>query len=88
MRKLEGRDVAINAISRLLRGFNLCAVEARVIQYALELNLADFEDGVQLACAALGNLDAVVTRNGGNFQEVEFTVLTTAGLVAQFISED
>ncbi|WP_035990344.1 PIN domain-containing protein [Leptolyngbya sp. KIOST-1] len=87
VRKLEGREVALDAIARLLRGFNLCAVESQVIQRALELNLPDFEDGVQLACAVLGNLDAIAIRDGGDFQGVNFTILSTASLVAQFALE-
>jgi predicted nucleic acid-binding protein len=88
VRKLEGRAVALHAITRMLQGLNLCAVSFQVIQYALALNLPDFEDGVQLACAVLENLDAVVTRNGNDFQGANFTVLHAASLVAQFTSEE
>ena len=82
--KLKGREVALDAIARLLQGLNLCAVESRVIQQALYLNLHDFEDGVQLACAVIEGLDAVVTRDVNDFQNVNFTVLSTAHLVDQF----
>ncbi len=88
VRKLEGRDVALHAIARMLRGLTLCSVSFQVIQRALVLNLPDFEDGVQLACAVLENLDAVVTRDGNDFQGENFTVLSAASLVAQFISEE
>lgn len=84
VRKIEGREVALNAIARLLQGLNLCAVETRVIQRALDLNLHDFEDGVQLACAILESLDAVVTRDVNDFQNTNFTVLSTAHIVDQF----
>jgi predicted nucleic acid-binding protein len=43
VRKLKGRNVAIHAITRMLQGFNLCAVSFQVIQHALVLNLPDFK---------------------------------------------
>jgi predicted nucleic acid-binding protein len=88
VRKLKGREVALEAISRLLRGLNLCSVGTRVIQQALHLNLHDFEDGVQLACAVLESLDAVVTRDGNDFQDANFTVLSTAQIVGQYTLEE
>lgn len=88
VRKLKGREVALEAISRLLQGLNLCSVETRVIQQALHLNLHDFEDGVQLACAVLEGLDALVTRDGNDFQATNFTVLSTAQIVGQFASAE
>lgn len=65
----------------------LCSVTHQIIQLALALNLDDFEDGVQLACAASEALDAIVTRDKNDFQGVSFAVLSTADLVAQLTSE-
>ncbi len=88
VRKLQGRDVALQAIAKLMLGLNLCAINSQVIQRALALNLHDFEDGVQLACAFLDNLDALVTRDASDFQGVDFTVLSTVDFIAQFTSGD
>ncbi|MGG6237048.1 PIN domain-containing protein [Nodosilinea sp. AN01ver1] len=87
VRKLKGREVALEAIAKLLRGMVLCSVTHQVIQLALTLSLDDFEDGVQLACAASEALDAIVTRDQNDFQEAGFTVLSAADLVMQLTSE-
>lgn len=39
VRKLRGREVALQAISQLLRGLNLCDVGHQVIQQALSIDL-------------------------------------------------
>lgn len=62
LRKSKGRDVALTAIQRLLIGLRLCAVDRQTVETALSLGLKDFEDSIQLACAMLAQLDAIVTR--------------------------
>lgn len=87
VRKLQGREVALQAIARLMRGMALCEVNRQVIDRALSLGLKDFEDGVQLACAVSAGLDAVVTRNEEDFQGADFAVLSPVTLMAR-LSED
>jgi hypothetical protein len=67
IRKAEGREVALEAINRLLIGLKFCAVDRQTIETALRLGLKDFEDSVQLACATLNQLDAIVTRDRKDF---------------------
>jgi predicted nucleic acid-binding protein len=67
IRKTEGREVAIAAITRLLVGLQFCAVNRQTVETALKFDLKDFEDGVQLACATLNQLDGIVTRNHKDF---------------------
>ncbi len=83
VRKLKSREVALQAIAQLLQGLNLCEVNRSVIQQALSMNLKDFEDGVQLACAVLNNLDAITTRNEEDFEAAEFRVLSPTDLIAR-----
>jgi predicted nucleic acid-binding protein len=83
VRKLKSREAALQAIAQLLQGLTLCEVNRSVIQQALSLNLKDFEDGVQLACAVLNNLDAITTRNEEDFDEAEFVVLSPTDLIAR-----
>lgn len=40
--------------------------------------MADFEDAVQVAAAQAAGIDAIVTRNGGDFAGTPLTVLTPA----------
>lgn len=67
IRKAAGREVALDAINRLLIGLQFCAVDRRTIETALSLGLKDFEDSIQLACAMLNQLDAIVTRDQKDF---------------------
>ncbi|WP_341738330.1 PIN domain-containing protein [Microcoleus sp. CAWBG640] len=67
IRKTEGREVAIAAIHRLLTGLRFCAVDRQIVETALGLGLKDFEDSIQLACATIDRLDAIVTRDRKDF---------------------
>ena len=67
IRKTEGREVALAAIDRLLIGLQFCAVDRQTVETALRLGLKDFEDSIQLACATLNQLDAIVTRDQKDF---------------------
>lgn len=67
IRKTEGREVALDAIHRLLIGLRFCAIDRQTIETALNLGLKDFEDSIQLACATLNQLDGIVTRDRQDF---------------------
>ncbi len=67
IRKTEGREVAIAAINQLLIGLQFCAVDHQTVTTALTLGLKDFEDSIQLACATIAQLDAIVIRDRKDF---------------------
>ena len=67
IRKTEGRRVALIAVNRLLAGLSLCLVTRETVEMALRLDLKDFEDGIQLACATLNQLEGIVTRSQKDF---------------------
>lgn len=50
---------------------------------ALDLGLKDFEDGIQLACATLDQLDAIVTRDLKDFSNSNLPIWTVADLLAR-----
>lgn len=62
-RKLKGRDDTIKVVRRLLRLFEVCAADKKVLQNAFLLNFSDYEDAVQHECAVAENLDAIITRS-------------------------
>jgi predicted nucleic acid-binding protein len=76
LRKTHGREVALNAIERLLLELIFCPVDQTVIETALRAGLKDFEDGVQLACAQLNEVDMSVTRDQKDFVESSLPILT------------
>ena len=81
LRKAKGREQAIEVIKRLLLGFGLCDVNQTVIEYALNLNFKDFEDGVQVGCAVVSELDGIVTRNIADFSGTDLPVFSVSQLI-------
>lgn len=82
-RKRADLQRAHAAVRDCVAGFELCPVDSRAIQLALSLPGNDFEDNVQIACAAIAGLDAIVTRDGGDFQQSQVPVLTPAEALAR-----
>lgn len=83
IRKTESREVAFTAINRLLIGLRFCAVTRQTVETALSLGLKDFEDSIQLACATLNQLDAVVTRDHEDFTGSNFPIYSPTELLSQ-----
>jgi predicted nucleic acid-binding protein len=71
------------AVGLCLAAFEICPVERATLERAAALPGNDFEDNVQIACALIAGLDAVVTRNTSDFAAAPILVLTPAALVAQ-----
>jgi len=75
VRRVAGRVVAQDAIAQVLSDLNICAVDLEILEQALVLNFEDFEDAVQYACAAVHNVDAIVTRDASGFVNAEIPVV-------------
>ncbi|MBD2569343.1 PIN domain-containing protein [Anabaena lutea] len=67
-RQTKSAEVAITAVTKLLALMEVCAVDRGVLEQAIELKLADFEDAVQVASAINWNLEAIVTRDTSGFE--------------------
>ena len=76
IRKGLGAAKAKRTASAMLRVFSVAAVDGRVIQYALELPLPDFEDSVTAAAALFAGCDYIVTRDPKGFRESPVRYLT------------
>lgn len=55
-------------VSLMLRVFRVALVDAAVIEHALRLPLADFEDAVSAAAAEISGCDFIVTRDPKGFR--------------------
>ena len=71
------------AVGLCLSAFEINSVDRRTLEQATLLPGNDFEDNVQIACALIAELDAIVTRNPGDFAAASIPVLTPAELLAQ-----
>ena len=82
-RKLKGIDIARDAVRICLDAFAMCIVDRQALELAIDLPADDFEDNLQIVCAILAGLDAIVTRDKDGFQGSTIAVLTPTELLAQ-----
>lgn len=74
------------AVGLCLNAFEISSVDRQTLEQAIAMPGSDFEDNVQIACALIAGLDAIVTRNPGNFAAVTIPVLTPAEFLARLPS--
>ena len=68
LRRKIGNAGAKRTVSAILRVFQVAAVDSAVLQEALGLPFADFEDAVTAASARLAGCDCIVTRDPKGFR--------------------
>jgi len=81
-RKLAGRDKARRIIRDCLDVLGIIAVTRDHLEAAYALETGDFEDDLQIVCAMVVPLDAIVTRNPADFFSSAIPVWTPAQLIA------
>ena len=82
-RKLVGATDAQRLLNILLLALPICPVDTTVLTAAQQLGFSDFEDAVQLAAAQSAGLDALVTRNIGDYRGSSLPILTPTDLLAR-----
>lgn len=82
-RRASGAEMARTAVEVCLVAFEICAVERRTLEQALILHGPDFEDDVQIACASLLRLDAIVTRDKKDLRDASIPVFSPSEMLAQ-----
>lgn len=87
-RKQKGPDAARKAVRLCLDAFAICAIDRRALEEAIDLSGNDFEDNLQIACANLAGLDAIVTRDKDGFRDSLIPVLTPAELLTELNSTE
>lgn len=82
-RRAEDVATARVAVGLCLAAFEVLPVDRPTVEAATTLPGADFEDNLQIACAVSAGVDAIVTRNSGDFAAAPMPVLTPAALLAR-----
>ena len=83
-RRLTSLEIAHTAVLTCLEAFQICTVDRRVLEEAISLpGSKDFEDNIQLACANIEGLEAIVTRDPDGFNMATLLVLTPTEAAAQ-----
>lgn len=67
VRKISGKDIALQAVKDLLNSVQVCQTNFQILQDATLSAITDYEDAVQHESAIVENLDAIVTRNAKDF---------------------
>jgi predicted nucleic acid-binding protein len=80
-RRLVGPERARQGVRRCLDRLGIIGVTGELLEAAFALEGRDFEDDLQIACAIDEGLDAIVTRNPGDFADSPIPVLTPAELI-------
>lgn len=74
--RARDRHAAVLAVTDLLDIASVAPVGDAELRRALVLDLPDFEDAVQAACAMSVGADALVTRDAGGFAGLDLPVVT------------
>ena len=85
-RKQLNRERAWEAVHLCLEAFELLPVDQKTVMMAVSLPGKDFEDNLQVACASIASLDAIITRDKAGFSFSSVNVLTHPTLLAQLAS--
>ncbi len=75
-RKAQSSHALRQAIQELLQTVRVCPVDHSILINAFALPFSDYEDAVQHASATASELDAIVTRNVGDYKNAALPVFT------------
>lgn len=79
---------ALDVVKECLKTFTIVPVDRRALELAASLPGSDFEDNLQIACATLTSLDAIVTRDPTGFAGSPVAVLSPAELLDRLPKDD
>lgn len=82
MRRQVGLSQARLAVTTCLQSLIIIPVDRLALELAGTLPGSDFEDNLQIACATLAGLDAIVTRDPKGFAASPVTVYSSKELLA------
>jgi predicted nucleic acid-binding protein len=80
LRKSAGDRVAQDAIAQILTDLTIASVNRDVLERAIALQFADFEDAVQYICGVIHFVDAIVTRDRSGFANATIPVVLPENL--------
>ena len=87
-KQMKNRAAVRDLLNRLLMLVSVAAVSEQEIRNALHLEWADFEDSVQYSVALLNEMDGIVTRNPGDYQEADVQIWLPEQILETFTAKD
>ena len=82
VRRERGGAAARNTMDKILRVFDVAAVDSQVLRRALQFAWTDFEDAVTAAAAEMADCDAIVSRDPKGFPRSPIRVLAPEAAAA------
>jgi predicted nucleic acid-binding protein len=82
-RQTKSDHAALKAVQDILGLLDICSVNRSTIEQAIALELPDFEDAIQCACAIAELAEAVVTRDSSGFQGSRIPIYSPTQLCQQ-----
>ena len=86
-RKIMGRDKLMRILNDLLLAVRVCPINHDVLNQALALPFADYEEAVQHASATASHIDAIITRNLDDYRNAMLPVFSPLNFLNQLISD-
>ncbi len=80
-----GKEVARHFIIELTRFMDVAETGTKDIRYAAELDMADFEDAMQVAAARACGARCIVTRNVRDYARSPISAVNTLQAIHEFI---
>jgi predicted nucleic acid-binding protein len=87
-RKLKGRSVALQCVTKCLAAFEVLDVDAQILNDASMMPGIDFEDNVAIGCARTAQLDLIVTRDSVGFVHSPVPAVTPAELLTRLVQAE
>lgn len=84
LRRVTDRKSAVAGVEAIRGTFEIIAVDQRLIDQALALNFADFEDGLQACAAMRGGVQCIVTRDPRGFRKSDIPAHLPQALIDSF----
>ena len=83
IRKVKGHTWTLQFLQRMATLCQVTTVDSTTINMALTVNFKDFEDAIQYSTAVLNRLDAIITRNPGDFPVTTPRIITPEQLIQE-----
>jgi predicted nucleic acid-binding protein len=83
--RLKDQAAAHVALNLCLKTFDICPVDRRTVDEAIQLPGKDFEDNVQISCAVFAGVAAIITRDSAGFQATTIPALSPDEFVETYL---
>jgi predicted nucleic acid-binding protein len=84
VRNLSGSRAAYRGLQLVSALFDIIPCDERIIQQAIDANLADFDDAIQFFSAVRANADYIITRDSAHFAKSHIPVAAPPEFLAGY----